>query len=349
MVQYTLQDTLDITFNGFDIQLPEETIKLIQELSSQVGSPTYIKTPNFPKKTGENLSLNSSSSSLSSGSNSSFTNVSHKKGRSRNREMDMKRNRQLDINIKNSDWENLRTFQATKIEQKVGLDVEIDMIRYYLNIMSDKNYMEMRNNIIGILDKLIEDGITDENMNKISGIIFDIASTNRFFSKLYAELYSDLMIKYEIMQKIFENSFKNFMELFILVEHVDPEKDYDKFCIINKNNEMRKALSAFFVNLCNINVLSIDKIINLIQIMLGQVIVLMNQPDKKSELDEFTENIAILYNKTLVAEINKTNTLIDGITIKQTIEKLSKCKTKDYQSLSSKSIFKYMDLTERNC
>ena len=42
MVQYTLQDTLDITFNGFDIQLPEETIKLIQELSSQVGSPTYI-------------------------------------------------------------------------------------------------------------------------------------------------------------------------------------------------------------------------------------------------------------------------------------------------------------------
>ena len=35
--------------------------------------------------------------------------------------------------VKDNDWENLRTFHATKIEQKVGLDVEIDIIRTYLN------------------------------------------------------------------------------------------------------------------------------------------------------------------------------------------------------------------------
>ena len=48
--QYTLQVTMDIAFNGFDIQLPDSTIKLIEGLTSQVGSPTYIKTPNFQKK-----------------------------------------------------------------------------------------------------------------------------------------------------------------------------------------------------------------------------------------------------------------------------------------------------------
>jgi hypothetical protein len=37
-------------FNGFDIKLPEETLVMITELSQQVGSPTYIKTPIFQKR-----------------------------------------------------------------------------------------------------------------------------------------------------------------------------------------------------------------------------------------------------------------------------------------------------------
>ena len=66
MVQYTLQDVLEITFNGFDITLPEETIKLIQELSNQVGSPTYVKTPTFPKKDILEANVASTGSSFSS-------------------------------------------------------------------------------------------------------------------------------------------------------------------------------------------------------------------------------------------------------------------------------------------
>ena len=49
-LRYTLKDFVDITFNGFDIKLPEETLVMITELSQQVGSPTYIKTPIFQKR-----------------------------------------------------------------------------------------------------------------------------------------------------------------------------------------------------------------------------------------------------------------------------------------------------------
>jgi len=48
-LRYTLKDFTEITFNGFNIKLPEETLITITELSQQVGSPTYIRTPTFQK------------------------------------------------------------------------------------------------------------------------------------------------------------------------------------------------------------------------------------------------------------------------------------------------------------
>jgi hypothetical protein len=323
MAKYTLQDVQDITFNGFDIQLPESTIKLIQELTSQVGSPTYVKTPNFQKK---------DPTVASSASSSGFP----KKKRVGNKGME----------VKDSDWETLRTFHATKIEQKIGLDAEIDIVRSYLNKMTDKNYLEMKDNVINMIDKLIDDGISKENLLKLSGVIFDIASNNRFFSKLYAELYSELMIKYEIMTQIFDNSFYGFMELFSNIEHVDPEKDYDRFCKITKNNEIRKSLSTFFVNLCIKDVLSLDKIMKLIQEMLTKVNVMINEENKKNEVDEYTENVAILYNKELMNKVDARLYLINGEKIEEIIQKMACYKSKDYKSLSNKSIFKYMDIVE---
>lgn len=51
---------------------------------------------------------------------------------------------------------------------------------------------------------MIENNITNDEMIKVSSTIFDIASTNRFYSKIYAELYSELIKKYEIMRETFE-------------------------------------------------------------------------------------------------------------------------------------------------
>jgi hypothetical protein len=51
--QYSLQDFRTIISNGFQFELPDVTLKLINELSNEVGSPTYVKTPIFQKK--ENL------------------------------------------------------------------------------------------------------------------------------------------------------------------------------------------------------------------------------------------------------------------------------------------------------
>jgi hypothetical protein len=79
------------------------------------------------------------------------------------------------------------------------------------------------------------------------------------------------------------------------------------------------------------------------------VVELINKDDKKNEVDELTENIAILYHKDIYNSNDKLyidELKINGITILETITLLAKSKSKDYKSLSNKAIFKFMDLID---
>jgi len=135
------------------------------------------------------------------------------------------------------------------------------------------------------------------------------------------------------------------MNLFDNIEYVEPNVDYNKFCKINKDNEKRKSLAAFFVNLMNNNIISKDKIITIIRNLMSKIYLYINQDNKKNEVDELTENIAILYKKELFSREGEYE-LIDSMTISEIIENLAHSKSKNYLSLSNKSIFKFMDLIE---
>jgi hypothetical protein len=324
-MRYTLKDFTDITFNGFDIKLPEETLVIITELSQQVGSPTYVKTPTFHKR--DNVLKMGGSDSVGGGE---FKRK--KKGRS------------IEV-LNDDDWETIRTFQATKMEQKVGIEAQIDLMRSWLNKMSDKMYVEPFEKIIEILNQLITDGISDADMLRVGTTIFDIASNNRFYSKLYADLYTKLIENYQVMRNIFNENLESFMELFNCIEYVDSEKDYDMFCKINKDNERRKALSLFFVNLTTNKIISEDKLKEMASSLLNRLLTFILEENRKNEVDEITENIAILYsyNKQLYDTCEEK---FDGISFGEMIEKLAHCKAKTYPSLSNKAIFKFMDLVE---
>jgi len=67
--------------------------------------------------------------------------------------------------------------------------------------------------------------------------------------------------------------------------------------------------------------------------------------NKKNEVDELTENIALLFDKTLIEPFEQ-EFMISGNTISQIIDEFARAKAKDYLSLSNKAIFKYMDLND---
>ena len=317
--KYNLKEFTDITFNGFDVVLPPETLSIINELSKQVGSPTYIKTPTFQKR--ENIITSELTSS-------------NKKNK----------NKAVEI-LNDNDWETLRTFQTTKIDQKVGINAHIDILRFWLNKISDKTFSESYDKILEILDQLIKEETSNADMTLIGNTIFEIASNNRLFSKLYADLYCRLIDKYEIMKNVFDVNILSFMDLFNCIEYSDPSEDYNSFCKNNKDNERRKALSLFFVNLTNNNIIDESKIISLTCDLLTKLIIYMKEYNKTNQVNEITDNISILYSYKKEM-FGSCDVLFDEEYFIPTIKKLAHCKAKTYPSLSTKSIFKFMDLLD---
>lgn len=320
VLKYSITDFNNITLNGFNLTLPDDTIKKISELALQVGSPSYVKTPVFQKR--DNPLKQTAQPAI-----------------------DKRKKGGKSIETSDSGWSVIRSYQTTKFDVKEGVQAQIDIFRTHLNKMTDKNYIDCRNKIVNEIDKIISNNIDSNDLIQISLNIFEIASTNRFFSKIYADLYSDLFLKYEFMRTIFEDSFNKFIGLFSVIDYINPEEDYDKFCKINKDNEKRKALSVFFINLMMNKIIEEYKIIQLLKTLLTQVSEFIVMPDKKNEVDELIENVALLYKKDLFYRGGyDKDLLVDGITIEEFINKLANSKAQKDKSLSNKTIFKCMDL-----
>ena len=139
---YSLDDINHIIFCGFNYELPEKTLNIISQLSLQVGSPDYVKTPVFKKCD------NVAQSEI-------LQKESYKKKRG---------NKYKEI-VNDSDWNALKNFQTTKIEEKVGVDIKIDAIRTYLNKLSDKNYIDIRNKVMDTIENLKENMDNDDLKN----------------------------------------------------------------------------------------------------------------------------------------------------------------------------------------
>ena len=354
--KYTIHDIKNIILNGFEYKLNDEVIEVISNLTSEVGSPTYIKTPNFQKQNTENDDIktqkyqsrsiyggaggsgSSSGGGVGNGANSKNNNaIKRHKGMSNKQQLDP---------VKDDDWETIRTFSTTKMEQHEGIDVFIDNIRSNLNKMSIKTYDEINTNVISNIDQLISQNISDEEAHKISSIIFDIVSSNRFYSKLYANLYSNLLLKYEFIKFVFKEKEDSLGDILNNVYYVSPDENYDLFCKMNNENEKRKALVSFFVNLVLYDVIAIGKIEELLIQLLDSLNNLIKEENKKFVVDEYIEIIFILYNKELFNNENKNFSIENHNKIVETIKHLAGVKVKTYPSLSSKSIFKLMDIIE---
>jgi len=325
-MRYTLDNINEILFNGFDYKLPQETLEIISNLALQVGSPDYVKTPVFQKR--ENPMKVEPA-------------ATHKDSFKKN-----KRGKAVEV-VNDEDWETIRTFHTTKMEEKEGINAQIDAIRVNLNKMTDKNYIDMRNKIIEIIDKLVQENISTDDMAQFSSTIFDIASTNRFYSKIYADLYSDLSTKYEVMKTTFEMNLDKFTDLFNTIEYVDPNVNYDKFCEINKVNEKRKSLASFYLNLMSNGIISEKQIMQITRNLLAQIYKFISIDDKKNEVDELTETVAILYKKELYTDDDGDDyEQIEGYSISEVVERIAKSKVKDFKSLTNKTLFKFMDLID---
>jgi hypothetical protein len=323
-MKYTLTDIKNLSLGITHFVIPQDTLTIINYLCSNVGSDG-LKSNIYQKPIKTN-----DDNVFSSGSKT----VKKRKG-----------NKGMEVSAE--EWESIRTFQATKIEQKTGIDAEIDQIRLLLNKLTDKSYLDIREKILDKLNIICQEELSEDIIGKLGKAIYDISSSNKFYSKIYADLYAELVTKYNWLRSVFEEKYGKIMEQYRDIQYVDPEVDYDGFCNMNKINENRKAVTTFLVNLAINKFIPANGVLDILVQLLQMVKEMITQTERKNEVDELTENIAILFNKELIVSSEDENKYdIDGNTITDMISIFAKCKAKDYPSLSNKAIFKYMDLVD---
>jgi len=244
------------------------------------------------------------------------------------------------------DWKAMRNFKTTKLDKNEdGIEKEIDGLRMLLNKLTASNYDDIRDKVIENLKKILASSATDADLNKVGESIFEIGSANKFWSKLYAKLYKDLLKEFPIMEPIYKNNFDSFISLFETIRFVPAEQDYDQFCAVNKENSKRRAISSFFMWLMSYEIIEPTKIIGIINVLKGKFLEYINLEDKKNEVHEIGENLVILIGTD--SDILQDNCEKEFDSIAEFVSQVAAMKHKNFTSLTSKTVFKFMDLEDK--
>ena len=313
-VIYTLSEIENICWKAEHLPLPEDTIKIIDTISEQVGAPSYNRTPTFQNKTAPG-------------------------GGGGNRRK--KKNEEINA----EDWEAIRTFQKTEIVKKEGIEKEIDSIRLLINKLTEKTYDKIVESMIATLNEIHENGnYNEESVNKIGFAIFNMATSNKFNSNVYARLCSKLLSEYDFMNSIIHNNITEFMKLFDNMVFVSPEENYDAFCDMNIANDKRRSMSLFLTDLYKNNVITMDIVFaNIVNI---QNILMTNKNDisKKKENEELSENLYTLLTNIPFLILTKHN---GWSIINDNIEIIKNSDSTVNLGISSKCKFKHMDISDK--
>ena len=333
MYYYTLSDFQDVSTKGFDVILPDTTVELTNNLSSLVGSPNYIKTPVFSKK-------------------ESVHDGDKRKRKEKYGKRSMDNSNWLEKNKPNSDTgESNIVFKSSNMLKKDLSLVEtyVKKIRTILNKVATNSDLDLLTPLTNTIDEMLETDITGEEVNEISENVTRIMSTNSFYSKDYSRIYALLFKKYGFIREVFMCQDAKYLISYENVKDVNPDENYDLFCEINKGNDFRRSITLFFTNLYFTHqIVEQENIVELIHHIVCNLYKNINDKDSICLNDEIIENICIFiqHDNSDIFQICDQINIDNRVNVKDFILQLSSSKPKQYNGLSTKSLFKLMDTIE---
>ena len=221
--------------------------------------------------------------------------------------------------------EKIKTTVIVKKESSVSEILKI------LNKITDKNYDKLRDSIC-VLVKSIEQV---EDLNKITLMIFTIASSNLFYSKLFSKLYKELIDMNRAFYDIFQIHYHKY---FTEIQSFDftQTTDYDQFCEYTKKINQMDSTLTFFINLMKTNNCDIENITGLCLLLEDKLI-------EDQDYEKIEQNEQMLHCVYIIIK-----ECIDYLLFNENLEKIVyKVKEiKQHPKLSSKMKFKCMDLDD---
>ena len=232
-------------------------------------------------------------------------------------------------------------FKERTVIEKSGPEKIMINVRGCFNKLSSKCYGTQRDLLLSYLDELTE--LNDEShLIECSNHFFDVASKNKFYSEMYAKLYKELIQLYPIFEERKEQFLQECSDNMNNIEYVDETSDYEAFCKNNKKNDIRRSMNTFLINLHKTDECSMVNILKMINTIQEKISENKNIAENSPIIEELTENL-YLFISQLTNELknHKTWENIFGF-----VSEFSKYKAKDYPGLTSRIIFKYMDMID---
>ena len=244
------------------------------------------------------------------------------------------------------EWEMMRAFKATKIESKTGIEKTVNDLRIALNKISAANYEKQRDAILGLVNGYFDakEEITVSNTRRISKSIFDIASSNKFYSEMYAKLYKELVDSHTVFRDLLEELVNGFVSVDSIPVYIDPDSDYDGFCAYSKACDIRKSTSTFIVNCVKLYLVPSSRIADILSEFVKYVDAKRLEAECAKCVEEVVENIYII--ATLCsAELNLDSKWCESILprIKQIVAE----RNNGLPGMSNRAAFKLLDLLEK--
>lgn len=246
------------------------------------------------------------------------------------------------------DFAAIRDFKKTELKRdNEGVAKTKSKIRANLNKLTDKTYSKIHLQIKEEVNELIREGANEEDYIELSRFIFDVASGNQFYGNLYADLFNELVNDYEFLKDAMNKQLGEFVKSMIHVETACPDTEYDKFCEINKKNELRRSLAGFMGHLLRVSCIDGDTIGNAIYGLITQSIewIRMKEGTMKENKVCVEEMGEVVYAFLKASGVNALDLNLWEPIFKNCLA-IAEMKRDKQLSLTAKAKFKYMDIID---
>lgn len=328
---YSFRQIQDVLQSSFVVSMPQEWVTHVQQLfrdtpgipQSAHASVTFSNTYKQQASTNANANANAKQSTSSMGTSSM------------SRHKDFRNKRRGVSELSNAEWERELKMETAKQSKPSQSDTEIYMnsLRLLLNKLTPKTLETIKTQCSEHLAK-----INPNNTRQAAELIYKLLSSSRVYVATFSALFGEWLATYPWLQSYFKEQQAVWKTLYeaSAITYADADDDYDLFCEINKRNEQRRAVTAFYGHLLppQSPILQ-DMLMTLLQWMSDHV----QQEEFRHCLDEWVEHVAILYSFMADVETPQADWILSEL---QSLEM-----NEDNLALSSKTKFKLKDIVRQ--
>jgi len=323
-MRYTLDDyekihseNIESSFLSEQISLEfEELYKLVEEYVASLPPITQSEYTHYDKK-------------------------KHRKHYKNNRKYDNQEN-----------WAQQPIFKATQIEKKEGVDVKYNELRSTLNKITLKNQDTLLPKIIELVqyimneenDESEDEGESEceDSYSRITNILLDIAKKTNGGHEIYVIVLKEMIQCYPSFISNITSFIETYKNSYDNIVDIDANQQYDAYCELVKQNDYRRSNSKFIIQLTDSGLIRRDETICMIDKLFDKVLQSIDEEQKTVLIEEITENLSIF----MINAYTFLNTHEQWANLIAKLNQCSKLKARDHKSISSRIVFKYMDIQD---